>query len=203
MRGVGFMFSVLIVLCGCVNTHPYDYIINREIQNPNKSISIWNIADIENGTTFLMTDEKKADLTNQINIYLKNYGFNANLQNSTEAEGCNNCFTVKSKLIQTMAEISQNKAGWHGTSEDPLGFWSHFSAGGFQSIQGQAEALSLFVEIYSNDKKYFENAGGIELVGKYNKFSLQTTKKKELVSDNEKFQNALEIAFKPLIETVK
>lgn len=204
MKKFGFLCLVFLFLCGCANKHPYNFLINENIVAPDKSTSVWIIYEIENSSHLSMLPEKKARLTSQISNFLKNKGFNTSKLNPDEEKNCDNCFVVKPRIIQTMAEISQNMAGWHGTTEDPLNFWSHFSPGRVrQTVHGSAEALSLYVAIFSGDKKYFENAGGIELVGKYNKFSFQTTKNKEAVLDNEKFINAMDIAFEPLIEVVK
>jgi len=204
MKKFIFICFALVVLCGCVNKHPYQYTINDNFPEMNKSISSWNIEDIGNDSSVPMSAQKQLDLTTQIQNYLKDKGINATISNQTSNNICNNCFTVKPKIIETMAEISQNEAGWHGTSEDPLNFWSHFSGGsGMQFVDGAVPALSLYVAVYSGKQKYYENAGGIELLGKYNKFSFRMTNKKELIEDPKRFQKAMDIAFKPLMEVIK
>lgn len=204
MRYFTILCLTILSLCGCVDKHPYKYSISEDITKTNKEISHWQIQEIENGTNLPMPPEKKSELTNQIHHYLKTKGFNISRLGQDAPKSGNNIFIIKPKIIQTMAQISQNMAGWHGTSEDPLNFWSHFSGrSGMPFVGGAAEALSLYIEIYSGDKQYYENAGGIELVGKFNKYSFQTTNKLELVEDNKKFQKAINIAFKPLIDSVK
>jgi hypothetical protein len=204
MKYFTILCLTILSLCGCVDKHPYKYSISEDITKTNKEISNWQIQEIENGTNLPMSPEKKYKLTNQIHNYLKTKGFNTSSLSQGTPNSASNIFVIKPKIIQTMAQISQNMAGWHGTSEDPLNFWSHFSGGsGMQFVDGAAEALSLYIEIYSMDKKYYENAGGIELVGKFNKYSFRTTNKLEPVEDNKKFQKAISIAFKPLIDTVK
>lgn len=197
MKKFFFVLVALATLSGCVNKHPYNYVINVGISEVNKSAPIWHIAEIENNTSLAMSTSKKTDLTNRLHKYL----LQKSLKVVISPETCNDCLLVKSKIIETMAEMSQNEAGWHGTSEDPLDFWSHFSPGGplMQSVNGHAPALSLYVEVFAGDKKYFENAGGIELVGKYNKFTFRTINKEEFVSDSKRFDEAMEIAFGPLL----
>ena len=204
MKYFTILCLAILSICGCVDKHPYKYSISEEITKTNKEISNWKIQEIKNGTDLPMSPEKKSELTDQIYNYLKTNGFNISKLGQDAQKSGNNIFIIKPKIIQTMAQISQNMAGWHGTSEDPLNFWSHFSGGnGMQFVNGTAEALSLYIEIYSGDKKYYENAGGIELVGKFNKYSFRTTNKLKLVEDNKKFQKAIDIAFKPLIDTVR
>lgn len=200
MKKFFFIILAFAVLSGCVNKHPYHYVIDDGILEVNKSAPIWHISEIENKTSLAMSTSKKADLTNKLHKYLQQ----KNLKVIISPDTCNDCLLVKSKIIETMAEISQNEAGWHGTSEDPLDFWSHFSVGGalMQSVNGHAPALSLYVEVFAGDKKYFENAGGVELVGKYNKFAFRTINKEELVSDSKRFDEAMEIAFGPLLSAL-
>ena len=204
MRGIILFTLAILSLSGCVNKHPYEYKISEDLSKIDIYSANWYLEKIQNESSIPMTEQKQADLTSRIDGYLKSEGFNIQQANQLPQGDCLNCFLIKPKIIQVMAKISQNEAGWHGTSEDPLNFWSHFSPGsGMQFVEGAAPALSLYVEIYSNGQKQFENAGGIELVGKYNKFSFRTTDKKELVEDPERFQKAMEIAFRPLIETGK
>ena len=199
------VFCLLFLgLCGCVDKHPYKYVINNNIKNPNKETSNWQVQEVKNGTDLPMPPEKKDNLTKEIIEYLKMRGFSVSKVGQDTLYNETNSFLIKPKIIQTMAQISHNEAGWHGATEDPLNFWSHFSPGTvIERVEGSVPALSLYVEIYSAGQKYYENAGGIELEGKYNKYSFRMTLKDELVSDNDRFINAMDIAFKPLLEAVK
>ena len=204
MEKIILILLSVLVLSGCVNKHPYKYTITEDLSKTGLSTSNWYLEKIQNESSIPMTEQKQSDLTNTIDSYLKNKGFNILQANQTLPTDCQNCFVIKPKIIEVMAEISQNEAGWHGTSEDPLNFWSHFSPGsGMQFVDGAAQALSLYVEIFSNEQKHFENAGGIELVGKYNKYSFRTTNKKELVDNPERFQKTMDIAFSPILKIGK
>ncbi|WP_029909992.1 hypothetical protein [Pelobacter seleniigenes] len=205
MKNCIFLAIICLALAGCVNKHPYPYTISADLLKTDPSTANWILEDIQNDSSIPMTVQKQTDLTEKIAHYLQESGFNI-INHQQFSETCHrSCFVIKPRIIETKAEISQNEAGWHGTSEDPLNFWSHFSPGraGMQFIEGTAQALSLYVEIYVDNQKCYENAGGIELVGKYNKYSFRTTSKKELVEDPKKFQKAMEIAFKPLIEVLE
>lgn len=202
-------FSLPIILAGCVNTHPYKYAMASGITSASKSTSNWLIASLDNGTGLPMSNENQAKLTKEIYNFLKNEGFNISFLNSNGLSSnlinCNNCLVIRPKIIESVVVISNNMAGWHGASEDPLSFWSHFGGKGspMQFIEGSVPALSLYIEIYSGDKKYYRNAGGIELVGKYNRFSGRITYKDEMVADLEKYQKAITIAFMPLVTALK
>lgn len=204
MKRLFFLSLALVVLCGCIDKHPYKYVINENIPKPDKLNSVLQIEDIENETRLPMSQEKQDELTRQICNYLKGNGFNVARRNNNTSESCEKCFVLKPKIITAIAEISNNMAGWHGTSEDPFSFWSHFTpAINMPMFEDSVDALSLYVEINSGGQEYFENAGGIELMGKYNRYSFRTTDIKEMVSDNKKFIKAMDIAFKPLLKAVK
>ena len=209
MRRIIILIFSLGLIYGCVNKHPYNYEMDNSVVKPGKLNYIWQIEAIDNSTSLPMAPTKQANLTNEIYSYMNNQGFNTKLLNGGENKGnsvdkCDNCIVVKPKIIQVMAEISSNTAGWHGTSEDPLDFWSHFSPGrSFQTIEGSLPALSLLIEIKKDNMKYYENAGGIELVGKYNKFSGQLRTKEEMVSDIDAFKEAIIIALRPLIDALR
>ena len=207
MKRILLVLLSLAFISGCINKHPYKYVLNENLTNTAKPTSTWIIENIGNDTSMPMTSKKQSCLTNQIYDFLKKEGFNAQLFNlktkQGDLENCEDCLVVKTKIIESMAQISNNKANWHGTSEDPLDFWSHFSTGGLQFVEGKTPALSLYVEVYVDGKKHYENAGGIELVGKYNKFSGRLRTKNEIALDGKKFQKAITIAFKPLIDRFK
>ena len=75
-------------------------------------------------------------------------------------------------------------------------FWNNFFS---QStiLSGTVPASSLLLSIYSTKSLVFQNAGGIELVGKIDKFSNKIDFHDELFTDSDDIERALKVVLYP------
>ncbi|MCV2886328.1 hypothetical protein OE749_16660 [Aestuariibacter sp. AA17] len=113
-----------------------------------------------------------------------------------EDSGAN--FVLIPRVFITRAKVQSDTAGWHGTSEQSSDFWNNFLNNSV-IVKGQVPASSLLVRIHDKNKLIYEHVGGIELVGKINKWNNEVELNEENFSDIAKVDNAIDISLKPIL----
>ncbi len=211
MNKVMILF-IIVFLCGCVGKYPYPCVVESNLHNIDKSPTEWCIVPLQKDKEFRISQERINALTESIDMYLTKKGFNTRIleqpYDDFDKEILSNeykdCVVIIPKIMFWMAELRDNVAGWHGVREYAVGFWSSISFGNTATYyNGMVPAASLYIEIYNDGKQYYENAGGIELTGKIRRWNLSTMPKEDFLEDDQEFQNAMDIAFEQLLESIE
>lgn len=208
----GIVIIILVFLFGCVNKHPYPYKMESGLNNIARVGTEWCLVPLSKDSNLDISEDRLTLLTKSIDQYLKKCNLNTRMADPLTDKSdmgisarnyCNDAVIIP-KIIKTVANMDGNIAGWHGVSESGVDFWSHFSPShNITALSGRVKAASLYVEIYSDGVKCYENAGGIELLERFNKYSMRSTPKSDLLTDDGNFLRAMEIAFKQLIDKIK